>query len=138
MSFRTAENASFPFLNFRSLSFSPFWSDQLMVPVSLSPSFLISRVEVRCCPPISYSQFHVPTGSAALSSAAPARPHAPRTNAIERTAFTIASEIVAQRKQSDADRHPPPAAIVSRPRPVVTSLGAETGQLAAIARRVGA
>jgi hypothetical protein len=49
----------------------------------------------------------------------------------------IASEIVAQRKQSNVDRHPPLAAIVSMPRPVVTSVSAETRQLAAIARRVG-
>jgi hypothetical protein len=49
----------------------------------------------------------------------------------------IASEIVAQRKQSNVDRHPPLAAIVSMPRPVVRSMSAETGQLAAIARRVG-
>src|SRR3954453_15135615 len=50
----------------------------------------------------------------------------------------IASEIVAQRKRSDAGRHPPPAAIVSMPRPVVTAMSAEAGQLAAIARPVGA
>src|SRR3954469_18455719 len=49
----------------------------------------------------------------------------------------IASEIVAQREQSDVDRHPPLAAIISMPRPVVWSMSAETGQLAAIARRVG-
>ena len=41
----------------------------------------------------------------------------------------IASEIVAQRERSDVDRHPPPAAIVSMPRPVVTATGAETKQL---------
>src|SRR6185437_12891561 len=79
----------------------------LIVPARLSPSFLIVKVDVRCCPPISYSHFHVPTGSTTLSSAAPARPHAPRTNAIERIAFMIASEIVARRPQPDVDRDPP-------------------------------
>src|SRR6516165_98021 len=49
----------------------------------------------------------------------------------------IASEIVAQRKQSNVDRHPPLAAIISMPRPMVRSMSAETGQLVAIARRVG-
>jgi hypothetical protein len=49
----------------------------------------------------------------------------------------IASEIVAQQKQSNVDRHPPLAAIIPMPRPVVRSMSAETGQLAAIARRVG-
>jgi hypothetical protein len=39
----------------------------------------------------------------------------------------IASEIVAQRKQSNVDRHPPLATIVSKPRPVVSSMSAETG-----------
>ena len=91
MTFRTAENVSFPSLNFRSLSFSSFWSGQLIVPASLSPSFLIVRVDVRFLSPISYSHFHVPTGSA-LSSRAPARPHSPSTNAAERIAFMIASE----------------------------------------------
>ena len=48
----------------------------------------------------------------------------------------IASEIVARREQPDVGRHPPAAAIVSVPRPAVTSMSAETGQLAAIARRM--
>ena len=39
----------------------------------------------------------------------------------------IASEIVAQRKQSNVDRHPPLAAIIPMPRPVVRSMSAETG-----------
>jgi hypothetical protein len=39
----------------------------------------------------------------------------------------IASEIVAQRKQSNVDRHPPLATIVSMPRPIVRSMSAETG-----------
>jgi hypothetical protein len=39
----------------------------------------------------------------------------------------IASEIVAERKQSNVDRHPPLATIVSMPRPVVWSMSAETG-----------
>src|SRR5262245_28281126 len=135
--FRSAENVSVPSFSFRSLSLVSSWSGQLIVPVRLSPSFLIFKVDVRCCPPISYSHFHVPTGSTTLSSAAPARPQTARTNAIERIAFMIASEIVAQRKQSDVDRHPPLAAIIPMPRPVVRSTSAETGQLAAIARRVG-
>jgi hypothetical protein len=37
----------------------------------------------------------------------------------------IASEIVAQRKQPDVDRHPAPATILSMLRPVVTSLSAD-------------
>src|ERR1043166_4558069 len=83
MILRTAENVSVPSFSLRSLSFSSFWFGQLIVPVSLSPSFLIVRVEVRCCPPISYSHFHVPTGSI-LASAAFARRQNPGTNAIER------------------------------------------------------
>jgi hypothetical protein len=39
----------------------------------------------------------------------------------------FASEIVAQRKQSNEDRHPPLATIVSMPRPVVRSRSAVTG-----------
>jgi hypothetical protein len=39
----------------------------------------------------------------------------------------IASEIVAQRKPSNVDGHPPLATIVSMPRPIVRSLSAETG-----------
>jgi hypothetical protein len=39
----------------------------------------------------------------------------------------IASEIVAQRKPSDVDRHPPLATIVSMPRPVARPKSAETG-----------
>jgi hypothetical protein len=40
----------------------------------------------------------------------------------------IASEIVAQRKQSTVDRRPPLAKIVSLPRPVVRSMIAEMGK----------
>ena len=58
-------------------------------------------------------------------------------SALKSQRATIASEIVSQRKQSNVDRHPPLASIVSMPRPVVRSMSAETGQLAAIARRVG-
>src|SRR4051794_35276313 len=103
--FRSAENVSVPSFSFRSLSFISSWSGHLIVPARLSPSFLIFKVDVRCCPPISYSHFHVPTGSTTLSSAASAKPHTPRTNAIERIAFMIASEIVAEGKQSNVDRH---------------------------------
>ena len=39
----------------------------------------------------------------------------------------IASEIAAHRKQSHVDRHPPLAAIVPMPRPVVRSTSTETG-----------
>jgi hypothetical protein len=39
----------------------------------------------------------------------------------------IASEIVAQRKQSNVDRHPALATIVSMPQPVVSAPSAETG-----------
>src|SRR5207248_1601042 len=107
MSFRTAENVRVPSFDFRSLSFVSFWSGQLIVPASLSPSFLIVKVDVRCCPPISYSHFHVPTASTALSSTAPARPHTPSTNAIETIAFMIASE---KWRREAVQRRPPPAA----------------------------
>src|SRR5262245_64357872 len=105
--FRSAEKVSVPSFSFRSLSLVSSWSGQLIVPVKLSPSFLIFKVDVRCCPPISYSHFHVPTGSTTLSSAAPARLHTSRTNAIERIAFMIASD----RGATEAvQRRPPPAA----------------------------
>ena len=91
MNFRTAENVSFPSLNFRSLIFSSFWSGQLIVPASLSPSFLIVRSDVRFWSPISYSHFHVPTGSA-FSPCAPASPQNPSTNAAERIVFMVASK----------------------------------------------
>src|SRR4051794_29499261 len=134
--FRSAENVSVPSFSFRSLSFVSSWSGQLIVPASLSPSFLIFKVDVRCCPPISYSHFHVPTGSTTLSSAAPAGPHTPRTNAIERIALMTASEIVAQRKPSDVDSHPPPAAIVPVPRPVVRARNGKRSLVAFLIRRV--
>jgi hypothetical protein len=70
----------------------------------------------------------------ALASAAPITP---RNSAIERIAFVIASEIVARREEPDAGRYPPSASVVSNPRPVVTSMVAETGQLAPIALRGG-
>src|SRR4051794_17706243 len=61
------------------------------MPLSLSPSFLMTRVDVRFAPPISYSHFHVPTGSAAfLSSRAVARPHSPNISAAERIVFMVA------------------------------------------------
>src|ERR1041384_6402337 len=90
MNFRTAEYVRVPSFSFTSLRFSSFWSGQLIVPPSLSPSVLTVRVAVRFCPPISYSHFHIPTGS--TLSAAPARPQTQSTNAIERIAFMIASE----------------------------------------------
>ena len=62
VNFRTAEKVSVPSFSFTSLSSRPFWSGQLIVPARLSPSFLIVKVDVRFCPPISYSHFHVPTG----------------------------------------------------------------------------
>ena len=118
--FRSAENVSAPSFSFRSLTLASSWSGQLIVPARWSPSFLILMVDVRCCPPISYSHFQVPTGSTTLSSAAPAMPHTPRNNAIERIAFMIASEIVPRRKQPEEGRHPSVARIVSMPRPAVT------------------
>jgi hypothetical protein len=39
----------------------------------------------------------------------------------------IASEVVAQWKQSNVDRRPPLARIVPMPRPVVRSMSAKTG-----------
>ena len=74
-----------------NLSFSAFWSGQLIVPASLSPSFVIVSVEVRFWSPMEYSHFHVPTGSA-FSPCAPARPPSPITNAAERIAFMFASK----------------------------------------------
>src|SRR5262249_50432874 len=67
MNFRTAVNVRVPSFSFRSLRFASFWSGQLIVPASLSPSFLIFRVDSRFCPPMLYSHFHVPVGSAFLS-----------------------------------------------------------------------
>src|SRR5438034_11115689 len=40
MNFRSAENVSFPSLNFGSRIFSSFWSGQLIVPARMSPSLL--------------------------------------------------------------------------------------------------
>src|SRR5581483_4754967 len=118
ISFRTAEKLSVPSFSFTSLSGSSFWSGQLIVPASLSPSFLIVKVDVRCCPPISYSHFHVPTGS--TLSAAPARPQSPSANAIERIAFIIASENeMGKGSGLNADRHQPLTAILWMPRPLV-------------------
>jgi hypothetical protein len=45
----------------------------------------------------------------------------------------IASEIVAQRTQPNADHHPPLAAIIPMRRPVARAMSAEKWQLAAIA-----
>src|SRR5439155_26094835 len=73
-----------------SLSFASFWSGQLIVPASLSPSFVIVSVDIRFWSPIEYSHFHVPTGS--TLSAAPARPQNPSTNAAERIVFMFASK----------------------------------------------
>src|SRR6187549_3852062 len=90
MNFRTAENVSFPSLNFTSLSFSSFWSGQFIVPERLSPSFRIVSSDVRCWSPILYSHFQVPTGSA-FSPCATARPQNPSTNTTERIVFMFAS-----------------------------------------------
>src|SRR5687767_10799727 len=102
---RTAENVRSASFSFTSLSFTSFWSGQLIVPANLSPSFLIVSSAVRLVSPILYSHFHVPTGSAL--SAALARPQNPSTNAIERTAFMIASE---KWGREAVERGPPPAA----------------------------
>jgi hypothetical protein len=48
----------------------------------------------------------------------------------------IASEIVAQRKRSDMDRHPPLAAIVSMPRPVVRAWDGKRSLVAFLIRQV--
>src|SRR5439155_15881723 len=88
---RSAEKVSSWSFSFRSLSFVSFWFGQLIVPASLSPSFVIVRVDVRCWPPISYSHFHVPTGSA-FSPCAPASPQNPSTNAAEWIVFMFASK----------------------------------------------
>src|SRR5439155_22477082 len=53
MNSRTAENVRLLSFSFTSLSFVSFWSGQLIVPASLSPSFLIIKVDIRFCPPIS-------------------------------------------------------------------------------------
>src|SRR5215468_9763469 len=118
MNFRTAENVRVPSFSFRSLRFVSFWFGQLIVPASLSPSFLIVRVDVSFTPPISYSQFHVPTGSA-LSPCAPARLVSPSTNVAERIAFMIASkEWRAGSCPTPTGLHPP-TGIQGMPRPLV-------------------
>src|SRR5215472_2257266 len=66
----------------------------------------MTRVDSRVCPPISYSHFHVPTGSAFLSCA-PARPHSPSTSAADRIVFMVA---LAERRAGTVRRGPPPAA----------------------------
>src|SRR6185295_12560402 len=96
--FRTAENVSFPSLNFTSLSFSSFWSGQFIVPARLSPSFLIVSSDVRCWSPILYSHFQVPTGSA-FSPCATARPQNPSTNATERIVFMSASKKLSDKEE---------------------------------------
>src|SRR5262245_12464259 len=85
---RSAENVSSPSFSFRSWRFVSFWSGQLIVPVSLSPSFLIVSVDVRFWSPILYSHFHVPTGSDWF--AATARPQTTSTNATDRIALSAA------------------------------------------------
>src|SRR5262249_35991546 len=118
---RSAENVSSPSFSFRSWRGVSFWSGQLIVPVILSPSFLIVRVDVRFWSPILYSHFHVPTGSA-LPPCAPARPQSPSTNVAERIAFMIASKKwkkMAGGKLSDANRVHPLTAILGMPRTTV-------------------
>src|SRR5262249_13832542 len=87
---RSAEKVSSPSLNLTSLSFDSFLSCQVIMPVSLSPSFLTARVDSRFCPPTSYSHFHVPTGSA-FSSRAPAGRHGRATTAAGMFALMVAS-----------------------------------------------
>src|SRR5262249_1723781 len=53
LNFRTAENVRVLAFSFTSLSFSSFWSGQLIVPASLSPSILIVKVAVSFWLPIS-------------------------------------------------------------------------------------
>jgi hypothetical protein len=48
----------------------------------------------------------------------------------------IASEIVAQRKQSNVDRHPPLAAIVSMPGPVASAWNGKRSPVAFLIRQV--
>src|SRR5262249_1474236 len=103
---RSAENVSSPSLNCTSLSFDSCLSWYVIIPVSLPASFLRSRVDSRFCPPISYSHFHVPTGSA-FWSPAPARPQSPSTNATERIGFMVAP---AKGGAEAVRRGPPPAA----------------------------
>src|SRR5262249_4192590 len=91
MNFRTAENVRVLAFSFTSLSFSPFWSGQVIVPASLSPSFLIVISSVRIWSPILYSHFHVPPGSA-LAPCAPPSPQSPSTNVAERTPLRVASK----------------------------------------------
>src|SRR5947199_206576 len=94
-----------PLANFRSIPCSPVLGLSAGSYLSFFCLFIF-KVDMRFCPPISYSHCHVPIGSTTFSSAAPAKPQTPRTNAIERIAFIIASEIVKQRKPSHVDRHP--------------------------------
>src|SRR5215475_790329 len=102
MNIRTAEKVRVPSFHFKSLRLYSFWSGQLIVPAILSPSFVIVRVDVRCCSPILYSHFHVPTGSA-FSPCALARPQNTSTNAAERIVFIFALQKVAGGKLSAAD-----------------------------------
>src|SRR4051812_27466419 len=117
MIFRTAEKVSVSSFSFTSLRFVSFWSGQLIVAVRLSPSFLTVKVEVRFCLPISYSHFHVPTGS--TLSAARARPQSPSTNAIERIAFMIAFREMGKGRGEAQANTQSMRAIPWRPRPLV-------------------
>src|SRR5438128_6656377 len=103
---RTAEKVRSPSFSFTSLSVVSFWSGQLIVPASLSPSILTVSVDVRFWSPILYSHFHVPTGSA-FSPCAPARPQSPSTNAAEKIVFMFAPR---SGEWEAVRRGPPPAA----------------------------
>ena len=118
MNTRTAEKVRFPSFSFTSLSFVSFWSGQLIVPASLSPSFLIVSVDVRFWSPISYSHFHVPTGSA-FSPCATARPQMPEYQRRREDRFHVCLQEVAGGEPSDADRLQPLTAILGMPRPPV-------------------
>ena len=117
MNTRTAAKVSSPAFSFTSFSFVSFWSGQLIVPASLSPSFLIVRVDIRFWPPISYSHFHVPIGFA--FSPRPRKAAEPEHQRRREDRLHVCLQNVASVEPSDADHLPPLNAIVGMPRAAV-------------------
>src|SRR5436190_4839690 len=124
MNFRTTENVSFPSLNCAAVIFSSFWSGQVIVPSTLSPSFLIVRSAVRFWSPIEYAHFHVPAGSA-FSPCALASPQNPSTNAAARIVFMLPPRSSGRgcptRTASSPDRHSKASATTAHGWPTVLS-----------------
>src|SRR5262245_29711128 len=118
MNCRSAEKLKLPSFILTSLICASFWSGQLIVPASRSPSALIVSVDIRFWPPISYSHLHFPIGLS-LSPPAPAKPQSPMTNAAERIAFIHRLREMACGRPSDADRLQPLTAILGTRRIIV-------------------